>query len=70
MDKDNQNILVALGRLEGKVDALISRQNLVDSRIDGHDSRLRELEQSKSWLLGAAGVSGALASLIAKALFN
>lgn len=70
MDKDNQNILVALGRLEGKMDALISRQNLVDSRMEAHDIRIRELEQSKSWILGAAGVCGALASLVAKALFK
>jgi hypothetical protein len=70
VDRDNQNILVALGRLEGKVDALISRQNIVDARIDRHDTRIRELEQSKSWLLGAAGVVGAIASLAAKAIFN
>ena len=60
---DNE-ILIALGRLEGKVDALITRQSLHDEELDRHDKRLRELEQSKSWLIGAAAASGAFAGFI------
>ena len=56
---DNE-ILVALGRLEGKVDALIARQAVHDEELDRHDKRLRELEQSKSWLLGMAAAAGKL----------
>ena len=66
----NQNILVALGRLEGKVDALIARQNNIDERLDRQEARIRELEQSKSWLLGAAAVAGSVASFISRAVFN
>tara|TARA_Y100001937_G_scaffold54304_1_gene74936 strand:+ start:136 stop:345 length:210 start_codon:yes stop_codon:yes gene_type:complete len=63
MDSDNQ-ILIALGRLEGKVDALISRQAVHDEELQRHDVRLRNLEQGRSWLLGAAAVVGALVSVI------
>jgi len=67
METDNQ-ILVALGRLEGKVDALITRQALHDEDIQRLDTRLRQLEQGRSWLLGAAAVVGAIASFIATKL--
>ena len=60
---DNE-ILIALGRLEGKVDALITRQAIHDEELDRHDKRLRELEQSRAWILGAAAVIGAVAAFI------
>jgi len=60
---DNE-ILIALGRLEGKVDALIARQAVHDEELDRHDQRLRDLEQSKSWFLGAAGIIGAVSAFI------
>ena len=60
---DNE-ILIALGRLEGKVDALIARQAIHDEELDRHDKRLRELEQSKSWLLGVAATAGAVAGFV------
>ena len=58
---DNE-ILIALGRLEGKVDALIARQAIHDEELDRHDKRLRDLEQSRAWVLGAAAVVGAVAA--------
>ena len=60
---DNE-ILIALGRLEGKVDALIARQAIHDEELDRHDKRLMDLEQSKSWFLGAAAVIAAGCSFI------
>ena len=64
----NDQILVALGRLEGKVDALMTRQALHDEDIQRLDVRLRQLEQGRSWLLGAAAVVGAIASFVATKL--
>tara|TARA_R100000655_G_scaffold109663_1_gene164851 strand:+ start:842 stop:1051 length:210 start_codon:yes stop_codon:yes gene_type:complete len=64
----NDQILVALGRLEGKVDALMTRQALHDEDIQRLDVRLRQLEQGRSWLLGAAAVAGAIASFVATKL--
>ena len=60
---DNE-ILIALGRLEGKVDALITRQAVHDEALNRHDKRIRNLEQSKSWILGAAAMVGGLVSLL------
>ena len=60
---DNE-ILIALGRLEGKVDSLITRQALHDEELDRHDKRIRDLEQSKSWILGASAAAGAIAAYI------
>ena len=64
----NEEILVALGRLEGKVDALITRQALIDEELGRQEKRIRTLEQSKSWVLGAAAMVGAAVSLLVKFL--
>jgi|TARA_Y100001973_G_C5201786_1_gene338354 hypothetical protein len=64
----NEEILVALGRLEGKMDALITRQSLVDEELSRQEKRIRTLEQSKSWVLGAAAMVGAAVSLLVKYL--
>tara|TARA_X000001388_G_scaffold74629_1_gene67961 strand:+ start:867 stop:1076 length:210 start_codon:yes stop_codon:yes gene_type:complete len=64
----NEEILVALGRLEGKVDALITRQSLIDEELSRQEKRIRSLEQSKSWVLGAAAMVGAAVSLLVKFL--
>lgn len=58
----NDELMLALGRLEGKVDSLISRQSVLDEEMRKFDSRLRSVEQSRSWLVGAAAAIGALAS--------
>ena len=63
MAPDNQ-ILLALGRLEGKVDAMLSRQKYHDEELDRQDQRLRKLEQGRSWMLGAAAVVGSVCSLL------
>ena len=62
MVNDNNNLMLALGRLEGKVDSLISVQRSQDQSIGLLEKRLRALESSRSWLLGAAGVLGAMSS--------
>lgn len=63
MSRDNEDILVAVARLEGKVDALLL------SRGD-HEARLRSLERAKFWLLGAAAGVGFLAQLIGARLLE
>ena len=60
---DNE-ILIALGRLEGKVDSLITRQAIHDEELNRHDTRLRHLEQSRSWLLGATAAMAAIVSIV------
>ena len=56
--------MVALGRLEGKVESLLSMQRSHAEDIDKLDKRVRDLEHSKSWLMGAAAIIGAGASML------
>lgn len=65
-------MMLAIGRLEGKVDTLIQMQRIQEDQIKNHEERLRELEHSKSFAMGwaaaiGAGVSVAL-NLAVKAL--
>ena len=59
----NDELMLALGRLEGKVASLISRQPILDEEMRKFDSRLRSVEQSRSWLVGAAASVGALVAI-------
>tara|TARA_R100000951_G_scaffold64886_1_gene54761 strand:- start:541 stop:738 length:198 start_codon:yes stop_codon:yes gene_type:complete len=56
--------MVALGRLEGKVESLLSMQRTHAEDIEKLDKRIRDLEHSKSWLMGAAAIIGAGASML------
>lgn len=65
-------MMLAIGRLEGKVDTLIQMQRIQEDQIKNHEERLRELEHSRSFAMGmaaaiGAGVSVAL-NLVVKAL--
>lgn len=58
----HDNLFLHLGRLEGKVDAILSNQTAMDKRLDEHEKRLSVLERYRSWQLG---VSAAIGTLIA-----
>jgi hypothetical protein len=61
---DEGDIRFILGRLEGKVDALISQTATLGRSISNHENRIQELEKSKSWVLGvSAACSGGIAFL-------
>lgn len=62
------SVLVAIGRLEGKVDALISSLKSHSGLLSEHDARLRSLEQGRAWILGAAAVVGAFSSVVVKVI--
>jgi hypothetical protein len=64
----NEEILLALGRLEGKVDAMMTSLRLQEQELKNLDKRIRELEQSKAWMLGAAAVISTLTGLVVKVL--
>ena len=66
MTDKEQDLMLALGRLEGKMDALISITNALNETIQKHDERLRELENSRSALIGAvAMISTAISVAVA-----
>lgn len=62
----NEEILLALGRLEGKVDAMMTSLRLQEQELKTLDKRIRELEQSRAWMLGAAAIISLLAGMIVK----
>ena len=68
--EDSNQIMLALGRLEGKVDAMLTKQKSQDETLEEHDRRIRILEQSRSWLLGASAIIGASVSFLMKYLMR
>jgi hypothetical protein len=62
------DLLLALGRLEGKVDSLIATQRSQNDSLNNHDKRIRNLENSRSLMLGAAAVVGAISAQLLKLL--
>jgi TolA-binding protein len=54
--------MLAIGRLEGKVDTLIQLQRMQEEQIKNHEDRLRQLEHSKSYAMGIAAAIGAVIS--------
>jgi len=61
---DSKEIMLALGRLEGKVESLIHMQRSHGEELGRLDRRVRILEQGKSAMLGAAAAVGAVAGTI------
>ena len=65
-NKPDSDLLLSLGRLEGKMDALIAIANAPNDLIQKHDERLRELENSRSALIGAVAIlSTAISAAVA-----
>ena len=66
MTNPDRDLLVAIGRLEGKMDALIAITSAHHEMIQRHDERLRELETSRSALIGAVAIlSTAISAAVA-----
>lgn len=62
----NEEILLALGRLEGKVDAMMTSLRVQEQELKVLEKRIRDLENSRAWMLGAAAVIAAIAGFIVK----
>jgi len=66
MSNPESDLLLSLGRLEGKMEALIAITNAHNELIQKHDDRLRELENSRSALIGAVAIlSTAISAAVA-----
>jgi pantothenate kinase len=68
MTTHTDELFLTIGRLEGKIDALIQMQRVHEDAIKQHDERIRTLEHQRSYAMGVAGAVGALASLAAHLL--
>ena len=73
--KDDRDILLLLGEIKGQLAALIAQAAKTDAEVkrstqefkDEHqrlEGRVRVLEQSKAWALGAAAAVGAAAGFL------
>lgn len=62
MSNHDETLFMALGRLEGKVDTLLTLQKVQEEKIKEHDQRIRVLENSKAFLMGSSAVIGAAVS--------
>ena len=58
------DVYLILGRLEGKLDSVMTITEKQWDSIDQHDRRLKRLERDKSLVYGAAAVLGLLGSLV------
>lgn len=64
MPEHHDQLFLALGRLEGKVDSILTFNTKLEEQIQAHDERIRHLEHHKHFVLGIAGIIGAGASAV------
>ena len=69
MDSE-RDILLALGRLEGKVESLLHMHPSHAETLDNMDGRIRVLEQGRAALLGGAMVVGSVAATVVSWIFE
>ena len=63
-DPSNEQIFLALGRLEGKVDSLMHRSVQIEEHLESQDKRIRHLEHYKHFLVGISAAVGVVSSFI------
>ena len=64
MPEQHDQLFLALGRLEGKVDSILTFNNKLEEQIQEQDRRIRTLEHHKHFILGIAGVVSTIASVV------
>jgi len=60
----NDELFLAIGRLEGKVDSLLAMQGHQQDQIKAHDGRIRVLENARHHFMGYAAAIGAGVSIL------
>ena len=66
----HDELFLAIGRLEGKVDSILAQQGRQSDELKSHDSRIRSLEHSRGYMLGWAAAIGAFFSFAANYLIK
>ncbi len=66
----HDELFLAIGRLEGKVDSILAQQSRQNDELKAHDNRIRALEHSKSFTMGWAAAIGAAVSIAANSIIK
>lgn len=61
---DFTNLIMAIGRIEGKVEAIMINHDNVIKDIKEAEVRLNRLEQYRAWLLGAVAMISAISTIV------
>lgn len=56
----HDELFLAIGRLEGKVDSLLAMQARTQEELKDHDARLRNLEHARGYIMGVSAAIGAI----------
>ena len=56
----HDELFLAIGRLEGKVDSLLAMQGHQQEELKDHDARLRNLEHARGYIMGVSAAIGAI----------
>jgi len=68
--QDEEGLRYMIGKLEGKIDALIASVQRQTMDIQEHEKRIRILETSKAWILGWSSAAAILVSLAVQYIFK
>ena len=60
MKSSLENVLLLLGRLEGKVDALLNTQGITEQKLGFLEKRLNTLERGQAYWAGGVAVISVL----------
>jgi len=66
----HDELFLAIGRLEGKVDSILAQQSRQNDELKAHDARIRSLEHSRGYMLGWSAAIGAMFSFAANYLIK
>ena len=59
----HDELFLAIGRLEGKVDSLLAQHARQSDELKEHDQRIRQLEHTRGYVMGWSAAIGAAISL-------
>lgn len=62
-DRDDVNLNRALGRMEGKLDALLKAHAETDRRADRLEQRVSSLERARAYMLGLTAAASGFVTL-------
>ena len=70
MADTNEDFRYMLGRLDGKMDSLLSLVRQTQDIQHEHEKRIRTLETSKAWMLGWSSAAAILVSVTLQYIFK